>query len=354
VGVVGANPERGWAKDAHIPALKALPGYVIAGVSARTIETARAAADAFGAAKAYETMELARSPDIDVVAVTVKVPEHLPIVMAALEAGKHVFCEWPPGRDAGEAQAMAQAAARAPGVSLIGLQGLAAPAVRRAAEIVRSGALGRLLSARVVSPTAGWGAAAPAFYAYLSDKSTGATLSTIAGGHTLAVVEAVLGRFAEVQAQAVIQHPKVQIMGTDEVVERSCADHLALLGVHEGGCVSTVEIAGARPPASPFLLEAIGERGELRVTGAKSAGGFQVGDLKLETTVDAAPQPASAIPGLRGPPSNVSELYLMLAAAIDGGPRTGPDFGEALRLTRLLDAIDVASATGSRQRVAAR
>jgi predicted dehydrogenase len=350
VGLVGGNPERGWARDAHAPALRALPRFTIAGVSARTLETAQAAARAFGAARGYETLDMVRSPDIDVVAVTVKVPEHLPIVLAALEAGKHVFCEWPLGRDAAEAEAMTEAAGRSGGCAIIGLQGLAAPAVRRAAQIVRSGALGRLLTARVVSPTAGWGPAAPGFYAYLSDRSSGATLSTIAGGHTLAVAEAVLGGLVELQAQSAILHPKVQILGTDQTVERTCPDHLAILGTHDSGCVSTIEIAGSRPPGTPFLLEVIGTDGELRVTGARAAGGFQAGDLQLETTLEAQAAPAAAVPQLRGPPANVSELYAMLAAAVDGGAGEAPGFPAALRLTRLLDTVDRAAETGNRQR----
>ena len=104
IGFAGANAERGWAKDAHFPALKALPGLAVHAVSARTQEIADAAAAAFGAAKAFgDSLAMARDPDIDIVAVTVKVPEHRQIVLAALEAGKHVYCEWPLARDHAEA-----------------------------------------------------------------------------------------------------------------------------------------------------------------------------------------------------------------------------------------------------------
>jgi len=33
VGIVGANPERGWAARGHLPALRALPGYRLAAVA---------------------------------------------------------------------------------------------------------------------------------------------------------------------------------------------------------------------------------------------------------------------------------------------------------------------------------
>src|SRR6516164_6889129 len=110
VGIVGANAQRAWAHDAHVPALAALPGFQLAAVSARTQELAEAARAAFGAGRAFgDSLALVRDPDIDLVAVTVKVPEHRAVVLAALAAGKHVYCEWPLGRDLAEAEEMAAA-----------------------------------------------------------------------------------------------------------------------------------------------------------------------------------------------------------------------------------------------------
>ena len=169
LGIAGANIERGWFRDAHFPALQAIPGLAIQGVSARTQDIANAAAAAFGAASAYDdSLTLARDPDVDIVVVAVKVPEHRAIVLAALAAGKHVYCEWPLGRDLAEAEEMAIAARAAGTHATIGLQGANAPAVRHAAALVRDGAIGRPLNLRVISSTAGWGTAAPPHYALSS------------------------------------------------------------------------------------------------------------------------------------------------------------------------------------------
>lgn len=348
VGIVGANAERGWAKDAHLPALRGSPRFELAGVSARTRENAEAAAKAFGAAHAFLTEELVRAPEIDIVVVTVRVPDHIPIVLAALEAGKHVYCEWPLGRNVEEATQMAEAAERAGVCVIVGLQGLASPAVRQAAELVHGQKLGRPLTARIVSPTAGWGPAAPPFYAYLNDVQHGATLSTIAGGHTLAVVESVLGPFVELQAQATIQHPEVHILGADGKIERNCADHLLVFGVHANGCVSATEIVGGAMSADhPFEFKVRGSEHNLALGGA-FPGGFQVAELRLTTDADAAPVPRTPV---RSPGANVAELYTILAQEIDGAPRTGPDFRQAVRTTQLLDIIDRAAKTGVRQHV---
>ena len=56
--------------------------------------------------------KLAQHPDVDLVTVSVKVPDHYLPVMAAIEAGKHVYCEWPLGRNTDEAVRMRDAANR--------------------------------------------------------------------------------------------------------------------------------------------------------------------------------------------------------------------------------------------------
>ena len=349
VGVVGANAQRAWAHDAHIPALKRLPGFTLAAVSARNQQLADEAAAAFGAPRAFgDSLALVRDPEIDIVAVTVKVPEHRAVVLAALEAGKHVYCEWPLGRDLAEAREMAAAVTPKNHV-MSGTQAVLAPAVRQAAKLVREGALGALKVLRVFSPTAGWGAEAPPHYAYLQDKRNGATLETIAGGHTLAAIEAIVGPYAEVDARNSTLLPTVRIMGSDERVARTCADHMLVLGKHDSGCVSTLEVVGGTP-ATLFNLELVGETGSLKITGGH-AGGFQVGSLKLETSFPSeAPEP-ELLSDVKGAPLNVAECYTRFAADIRSDVRTVPDFNDAVRLTRLLDQIEAASQTGRRQRL---
>src|SRR5205807_9879826 len=98
VGIVGVSPVRGWAATAHIPALRALPNYQIRAVSAHNAESAQAAGEVFEVSAVFSDHEqLVAQADIDVVAVTVKVPYHRELVSAALSAGKAVYGEWPLG-----------------------------------------------------------------------------------------------------------------------------------------------------------------------------------------------------------------------------------------------------------------
>ena len=86
VGIVGANPQRGFASVAHIPALQALPDFEITAVCTTRQESAEAAARHLGARLAFADCEkLAQHPDVDLVTVSVKVPDHYRPVMAAIE-----------------------------------------------------------------------------------------------------------------------------------------------------------------------------------------------------------------------------------------------------------------------------
>jgi predicted dehydrogenase len=96
VGIVGANVRRGFAIDAHIPALRLLADLEISAVCTTRQASADEAAAYLGIPLAFtDPVRLAEHPDVDVVAVSVRVPSHREVVLAAAGAGKHVYCEWP-------------------------------------------------------------------------------------------------------------------------------------------------------------------------------------------------------------------------------------------------------------------
>src|SRR2546428_10079592 len=106
VGIIGASPDRGWAAQAHIPGLKALSDdFEITALSTSRRESADAASKLFGVPFAFDNhQDLVNRADVDAVAITVKVPYHLKLATAALDAGKAVYCEWPLGNGLSEAR----------------------------------------------------------------------------------------------------------------------------------------------------------------------------------------------------------------------------------------------------------
>ena len=107
----------------------------LAAVATRNERSAREAAESFGADRWFsDPLAMIHDDSVDVVTISVKVPAHRELVLAALDAGKTVYCEAPLGCTVPETEEMAAAVGSLHAV--IGLQGRLDPAVRRAAQLL--------------------------------------------------------------------------------------------------------------------------------------------------------------------------------------------------------------------------
>ena len=155
VAVVGASISNSpdgrerFAIRAHLPALQKLSAlYELTAVCTTKMETATETARRFGVPHAFDNVErmLSELPEIDVVCVCVRPVVHYQVVMAALRAGKHVYCEQPLGVSTAQAQEMYELA-RAKGVrTVVGHQHHYDPAVLQMADMVKSGYIGAPLT----------------------------------------------------------------------------------------------------------------------------------------------------------------------------------------------------------------
>lgn len=139
-GIIGAG---GIARGAHQPGFAAQPGVEI--VAAADPMPGRAAEFArdFDIPHAYtDYRDLLARDDVDVVSVGTPPFAHAEATIAALEAGKHVFCEKPMAMNSAEAQAMADAAERADRVLAIDFQTRFSRDAQRAHQLVAGGHLG--------------------------------------------------------------------------------------------------------------------------------------------------------------------------------------------------------------------
>jgi predicted dehydrogenase len=155
VAVVGASISNSpdgrerFAIRAHLPALQKLSDlYELSAVCTTRMETATETARQFQVPHAFDSVErmLRELPDIDVVCVCVRPVVHHQVVMAALRAGKHVYCEQPLGVATAQAQE-AYEMARSKGLrTVVGHQYHYEPAVLQMADMVRRGYIGKPLS----------------------------------------------------------------------------------------------------------------------------------------------------------------------------------------------------------------
>src|SRR3989441_7694840 len=251
VGIIGVSAQRGWAATAHIPALRALPNYEIRALSAHSAECARAAGEVFGVSAVFsEHEQLVIQPDIDVVTVTVKVPHHRELVSAALAAGKAVYCEWPLGRDLDDAGAMAVLAADQGVRTVVGLQGRQAPAIGFIQELLGDGYIGEVLSTTMVGLSVP-GDVVVQPNAYMLDETNGANVLTIAVGHSLDILNHVLGEFASLSAVSALRRPLITIEGTGEQIVKTAPDQIAVIGTLTSGVTASVHIREAVAGGDP-------------------------------------------------------------------------------------------------------
>ena len=358
VGIIGVSPVWGWAATAHIPALRALPNYEIRALSARSAESARAARGVFGVSAVFSNHEqLVRQPDIDLVAVTVKVPHHRELVSAALAAGKAVYCEWPLGRDHDDARAMATLAAERGVRTVVGLQARQAPAIGFVQELLREGYVGEVLSTTMVGLSVP-GDVVVQPNAYMLDKTNGANVLTIAVGHSLDILNYVLGEFADLSAVSDLRRPLITVQETGEKIVKTAADQIALIGTLTSGATASVHIREAVAGGIGFLWEINGTEGTLRITADGAVPGIYpltVAGARGRNEPSRLVIPAAltqkwpALTSLEGTPAyNVGRAYAAFAADINNGTHSVPDFADAVGCHEVIAAIERSAASGER------
>lgn len=359
IGIIGVQPGRSWAARAHIPALRALSDtFDIVGIANSTAASGQAAAAEIGVAKAFDGVaDLIVAPEVDIVTVAVKVPPHFEIVKAAIEAGKHVYCEWPLGNGLAEAREMASLAKAKGVLGVVGTQARVAPEIEYLRHLIADGFVGEVLSITLV---ARGGSALGAgsipdrkTYGYLLDRANGATLLTIPVGHTLAALRDVVGNLAEVSAVMATRRPTATAVDTGEMLPVSAPDQVLVSGVLASGAPISIHYRGGAPRDDDGLFwEIHGTQGDIRVSG--SSGHTQMVRLSLmgarqgETEFRALEVPARHRPGWPEDveAGNVARLYARMAEDLRHGTRTAPSFEDAVEVHRVIEAIESAAESG--------
>lgn len=322
IGIIGVSPDRGWAATAHIPALQSLhEDFTIAALSTTRRASADAAAKAFGVPLAFDNHhDLVNCPEVDVVVVAVKVPHHLELVSAALEAGKAVYCEWPLGNGLAEAETLAALARKNQVLAVTGLQARFAPPIAYARELIEQGYLGQVLSTSVIGSGMGWGASVSPADAYTFDKDTGATMLTIPFAHTLDALCHLLGEARELSATTAISRPAFTVTGSDEVHTKTADDQVAVTGLLGSGAAFSLHYRGGRSRGANLLWEINGSDGDLQFTAdgghtqifAMTLRGGRGAQAALEVLEVPAHLHWSPLSGT-GPAVNVAESYARFA-----------------------------------------
>jgi len=354
VGIVGATVTQGgsgWGANAHVPALKASPHFELRAVCTAHADTAKASATAFGAGQAFHQFsDMTADPEIDLIVVCVRVPGHRDLVMAGLQGGKAVFCEWPLGANLAEAQEMAGLARQRSVKSIVGLQARSDPAILYARDLIQDGHIGEVLTANLSAVGQAQLQRGPGRI-WQGVRANGANTLTIAGGHAIDALCAVLGEFAEVSARVSTRIPEWRTQD-GKPVPVDAPDSVNVVGRLVSGAEVTVNVAAVPSNPGGNRMEIYGRDGALviRADGSLNIGPSTLLAGKGKESMAPMPVPAKytfAPKGTAGgPPYNVGQAYARMADAQRAGRSFDVDFDLAVQRHALIDAIERSSATG--------
>ena len=176
VGVVGASS----AKIQGGPYCRTCQPFKICRIELRAVSTSRrdsadAAAKEYGIAGHDNYNDMINDPNVDLIVIATNVDTHYNIALAAIEAGKMVFSEWPLGVTTGEAYKLATRA-KAKGVrTMVGMQARYSPAIQYAHDLIKEGYIGEVMSTTMNGTSLIWGPVTPKKFAYTYDVTKGAT-----------------------------------------------------------------------------------------------------------------------------------------------------------------------------------
>jgi len=370
VGIVGATVTvggSGWGARTHVPALHALPEFELKAVCTAHEDTALASQKAFGTDLAFHNFEaMAACPEIDLITVVTRVPTHYGLVMRALQAGNAVYCEWPLAATPEQAMQMASLAAERSLYTAVGLQAHSDPTLMYARELIGQGYIGEVLGVDFAyigqaSTRRGNGRI------WQSDRRAGANILTIGGGHAIDALSFVLGDFTEVSARLATKVAEWYNTDTGQTVPVDSPDWVSVSGrLQSQAEVSFLVAAVPALPEGRRTFEIYGREGTLSI-GAGTHAGTVEGKAERNPSVYHGPNQLFGARGKEpltpmetparftlipdsvppGPPRNVAQAYVRLARAMAEGKPFDPGFAHAVKVHKLLEALEQSAATGT-------
>lgn len=312
----------------------------------------------FGFARATgDWRALVADPSVDIVCITTPNKLHREMAVAALQAGKHVHCEKPMALTLEDAHAMAQAAAGAPGRTIVGYNYIHNPAFQHARTLIAEGAIGRPIHFRgfvdedyQADPDLPW-----TWRATKADAGLGALGDM--GCHMISMATALLGPIESVIGDIRTVHatrPSPQD-GTPRPVENEdIASAILTFASGVQGLFSTSRSAWGRK--NMMVVEVHGTQGMIRFdqermnelqlfqnTGNPAEQGFR--------TILTGPlhAPYGQFTPAAGHQLGFNDLKVIEAAgllrAIAGGRQASPSFAEALEIEKVIHAIATSGGT---------
>ncbi|MGG0453970.1 Gfo/Idh/MocA family oxidoreductase [Priestia megaterium] len=247
IGLVGA----GWMGKAHTNAfLNALMLFgpesgkpVFEVVADVNIEAAKMACDKMGFTRwANSWEEVVTDKNVDVVDIATPNAFHYEVAKAALENGKHVYCEKPLTLSKEQSKELAELAKQKGVVNYVGYNNVMNPANAYIKELISSGKLGNIMKFSGTYDQDGLlDPSLPITWRHINKHSGSGALGDL-GSHLLSISQFILGDITSVSALSKIVIPKrPKYEGSSDLADVENDDLITILAEYENGAVGTIQ-----------------------------------------------------------------------------------------------------------------
>lgn len=271
-----------WPQTMYLPQMARVRQAELVALCARTEEKLNAVADRFGVPERYtDYREMLRRCDFDILMNITPIQLHHEINMAAMRAGKHVYSQKPFALTVAEATEQIETA-RAMGVRLsCAPVHLLRPSIRKARNLIRKGAIGKVTFARISCSHGG-----PEYFQFRDEDPSwfyrpGAGALMDMGVHALDQLTAVLGPAKELFCMATIGEPERTIRSGALDGRKIKADMLPdsyIISLDFGG--------GTIGVADTGFFQKAGKRGGFEIYGTQGTISFEAEGEGLEVYID--------------------------------------------------------------------
>ena len=334
IGFVGAGSI---ARQRHLPGLAQLEGVEVVAVCNRSTESGNTVAEEFGIAEvADDWRKLVEKPDIDALFIGTWPYTHRDMSVAALQAGKHVFCQARMAMDLAEAREMVEASRARPDlVAMICPPPHRMPFEPYIKELIAQGRLGKIELVEVRSLS---GANLDAASFTWREDVAKSGKQVLAAGIYAETINAWLGPYEELLAYTAT--PIREKTGPDgKRVAVHIPQIVTVSGRLQSGALVTEQHSGVSADHAQEIVIR-GRKGSLRRR-------FN-GDV-LELALPGGEFEPVDVPAANLRPWRVEEEFIDAVRAARRGESwsVSPDFEEGLMYMRKIEAIHESARTGA-------
>ena len=339
IAVIGT----GFGSAVHIPALAHVDGTEIVAVCSRRQERASRVAAQFDIPTAStDWRDVIDDPGVDAVVIATPPYLHHQMVIAAIEARKHVLCEKPLARNLAETRDMARLAEQAGVVAMVNHQMRYLPIRRRVKELIDEGYIGEphgvsmiVFNSRLADPEA-------RRFDWLMESEKAGGMLRADGSHHIDMLRWWIGDIHAVAGTTATMVKRRRLPDSSSMASVDADDNFAFLLQFGNGAIGSVHFSATAPTDAGESITITGSEGMLIIEGDSELFGARKRDMGLRELAI----PDRLIPRLPEFTHQLTRPTIMLmrdwvkAMREGAGATFSPSFHDGAKIQEILDAVN--------------